>query len=179
MYSCSHFRSFLSKVRERIVIGALSKRGQETTSNDGSPTAKARPVNLAMRSQYNEAASSLSLGSRVNPGNDDERKRVGQAPTNCEVGNSKSEVARFSSESTREGSSSRQEIKSKEIPSGTRKLAACSPEFRIMEHTNHRCMGKIFQVLEKKLGMSAINATFSMDSHKTNVLTWGLFLARQ
>ena len=27
------------------------------------------------------------------------------------------------------------------------------------------------------MGMSAINATFSMDAYKTNVLTWGLFLA--
>ena len=31
--------------------------------------------------------------------------------------------------------------------------------------------------MEKKLGMSAINATLSMDSYKTNVLTWRLFLA--
>ena len=50
MYSCSHFKSFPSKVREHIVIGAMSKRGQETTSNDGSRTAKARPVNLVMHS---------------------------------------------------------------------------------------------------------------------------------
>ena len=42
MYSCSHFKSFLSQVRERIVIGAMSKRGQNTTSNDGSPTAKSK-----------------------------------------------------------------------------------------------------------------------------------------
>ena len=46
-----------------------------------------------------------------------------------------------------------------------------------MEYTNHRYMGKIFQFLEKKLGMSAINATFSMDAYKTTVLTWRLFLA--
>ena len=92
MYSCIHIKSFLFKVGERIVIGAMSKRGQNTTSNDGSPTAKARPVNLAMRSQYKEDSSSSSLGSRVNPGNDDERKRVGQAPGTWELGNSKTEV---------------------------------------------------------------------------------------
>ena len=46
-----------------------------------------------------------------------------------------------------------------------------------MEYTNHRYMGQIFQHLEKKFGMSTINATFSMDSYKTNVLTWRLFLA--
>ena len=38
-------------------------------------------------------------------------------------------------------------------------------------------MGKIFQILEKKLGRSAINATFSMDAYENNVLTWWLFLA--
>ena len=46
-----------------------------------------------------------------------------------------------------------------------------------MEYTNHRYMEKIFQNLAKKLGMSVINATFSMDSCKTNVLIWGLFSA--
>ena len=70
------------------MIGAMSKRGQETTSNDGSPTGKARPVNLVTRSQYKEETSSSSLGSRVNPVNDDERKRIGQAAGNWEQGNS-------------------------------------------------------------------------------------------
>ena len=92
MYSCGHLTSFLSQVRERIVIGAMSKQGQNATSNDGSPIAKARPVNLVMRSQYKEETSSSSLGSRVNPENDDERKRVGQAPGNWMLGDSKSEV---------------------------------------------------------------------------------------
>ena len=92
MFSCSHFQSFISTDREHIVIGAMSKRGQEATSNNGSPTAKAIPVNLVMRSRFKEENSSSSLGSRVNPGTDDERKRVCQAPGNCEQGNSKSEV---------------------------------------------------------------------------------------
>ena len=100
MYSCSHFKSFLSEERECIVIGAMSKRGQNTTSND---------------------------------------------------------------------------IKSEENPPGTRKVAACSQEFRNMEYTTHRYMDKIFQIWEKKFGMSAINATFSMDAYKTYVLTCGLF----
>ena len=64
---------------------------------------------------------------------------------------------------------------SDENPSSTRKLAASSPEFRNTEHTNHRYRCKIFQCLEM-LGMSAVNATFSMDAYKTNVIIWGLFL---
>ena len=39
------------------MIGVMSKRGQNTTSNDGSPTAKARPVNLVMHSPCNEDSS--------------------------------------------------------------------------------------------------------------------------
>ena len=42
MYSCSHFIDFLSDDQ----VGkqsAMSKRGQKTTSNEGSPTEKAKP----------------------------------------------------------------------------------------------------------------------------------------
>ena len=52
-----------------------------------------------------------------------------------------------------------------------------SREYRNMECTNRQYVGKIFQNVEKKLGMSAINAIFSIDSYKTNALTWGLFWA--
>ena len=93
IYVCSNFKSFHSQVRERKVIGAISRRGQNATSIHGSPTAKARPVDLVMRSQCKEETSSPSLGSQVNPGNDDERKRVGQAPGNWMLGDSQSEVA--------------------------------------------------------------------------------------
>ena len=55
------------------------------------------------------------------------------------------------------------------------KLAA-SPELKNMEYTNHQYMSKIFQCLRKMLGMSATNATFSMDSYKTKKMTWRLFL---
>ena len=52
MFSCSHFSNFLSDPIGKQ--GAMSKRGQETTSSEGSPMAKpkpmvpakARPVNL-------------------------------------------------------------------------------------------------------------------------------------
>ena len=105
MYSCGHFKSFLSQIGERTVIGAMSKRGQNTTSNDGSPTAKARPFNLVMHSPCSEEISSRSLGSLVKPVNDDERKGVGQAPGNWMLGDSKFVVG-YSPEGTgAEGSS--------------------------------------------------------------------------
>ena len=71
--SGSHSESFLCEARKRIVIGAMSKRGQDTTSSDGSPVAKARSTNLVMCSH-----SPQSSGFLVNPGKDDERERVGQ-----------------------------------------------------------------------------------------------------
>ena len=138
------------------VIGAMSKRGKEATSNDGSPTAKAKPVNLVMRSQYKGETSSSSLGSRVNLENDDERKRIGQAPGNWEQGNSKSEVENSQVsrqekilQATRKLRQKDQtQIKSGENPPGTRKLAACSPEFRNMDCTNYRHLEKFFPNLE-------------------------------
>ena len=54
----------------------------------------------------------------------------------------------------------------------SRKLAASSPKLKNMEYTNHHHMSKIFQCLHKKLGMSATNATFPMDTNKTHVLIW-------
>ena len=119
----------------------MSKRGQNTTSNDGSPTAQARPVNLVMHGPCNEVFSSPSLGSLVNPWSDDERKGVGQAPGNWMLGDSKFEVG-YSQVSRQEkvlqatgklGQKDQSQTKSDENPSGTRKLAASSPEFKNLE----------------------------------------------
>ena len=74
MYSCGHFSDFLFDDLDQIdKQSAMSKRGQKTTSNEGSPTAKAKPC-LVLRKQRNEEISSRSLGSLVNLGNADERK---------------------------------------------------------------------------------------------------------
>ena len=43
-----NLKSSFSQTRERVVIGAISKRGQDANSSDGSPMAKARPTNLVM-----------------------------------------------------------------------------------------------------------------------------------
>ena len=58
MFSCSHFSNFLSDPIEKQ--SAMSKRGQETSSSEGSPMAEpkptvqatARPVNLVLRSPW-------------------------------------------------------------------------------------------------------------------------------
>ena len=67
MYSCSHLSSFVFDELDQIgKQSAMSKRGQQTTQNEGSPTAKAKPC-LVLREQRSEEISSRSLGSLVNP----------------------------------------------------------------------------------------------------------------
>ena len=131
MYSCSQVRQH----------GAMSKRGQKTNSNEGSPMANARPC-LVARDPRSEEISSPNLESLVNPENTDERKEVVIAA----------------------GSSMR---------SATRSEIGYSQANK--SYTNHQYMSKIFQFLQKRLGMSASDATFSMQAYKTNVLIWRLF----
>ena len=77
--SCSHFSNFLSDPLRKQ--SAMSKRGQETTSSEGSPMAKpkpmvpakARPINLVLRSPWSARENPpQELGHPVNPGNNDE-----------------------------------------------------------------------------------------------------------
>ena len=58
------------------------KRGQDT-SNDGSPTAKGRPVGLVMHYPGKEKFSSQSSGTLVNLENDDLNKRAQHAVGSC------------------------------------------------------------------------------------------------
>ena len=82
---------------------AMSKRGQEATSNEGSPMAKTRPC-LVARDPQSEEISSQILGSQVNPGNTDERKRSGNSRWKQLSIRIKIRNRVLSSESTREGS---------------------------------------------------------------------------
>ena len=74
------------------MIGAMSKRGQDTTSSEGSLVAKARPTNLVMHGQCQEDLSPQRSRSLVNPKNDDDRKRVGLASGNWGHSSSNFEV---------------------------------------------------------------------------------------
>ena len=89
MFSCSHFSDFLfdDQVGKQT---AISRRGQEATSNEGSPMAKprpaipvkARPTNLVMRNPRSEDGSSQCLEYLVHQENADERKEVEMATRN-------------------------------------------------------------------------------------------------
>ena len=95
----------------------------------------------------------------------------------------------LSSESTRECSASNQETgaggstpitqwwEKHSNSNSTRRLAASTPELKNIEYTNHQYMSKIFRLLQKRLGMSVSDATFSMQAFETNVLIRGMFMS--
>ena len=85
----------LSQDRERIVICAMSKRGQDTTSSDGSPVAKSQTHQSVATGQCKEDVSPQRLGSLVNLEDEDDRKQSG-------LGLEKRSL-KFPSEPTREG----------------------------------------------------------------------------
>ena len=66
--------------------------------------------------------------------------------------------------------------KSEEDSSSTVKPDAVSPEMENMKFSDYQYMEKICQCIKKKLGRTSINATFSVDSFKNNVLAWGKFM---
>ena len=79
MFSCSHFSNFLCDPIGKQ--SAVSKRGQEAISSEGSPVAKptpmilakAKPVNFVLRSPWSTRENrSQNLGHPVDPGNVDE-----------------------------------------------------------------------------------------------------------
>ena len=123
-----------------------------------------------------EEISSRSLRSRVNPGNTDERKEAEVAAGNSWRFASRSEVGYFQASRQENapmaaGNSWREEQHQTHRDARRLVLSASTPELRNMEYTNHRYMSKIFQ-----LGMSATNATFSMQAYKTNELMWRMFM---
>ena len=71
----SNYKSSFSQARERVVIGAMSKRGRDSNSSDGFPMANARPADLVMHGQCKEDVSPQRSGSLVNPVNDNNRKK--------------------------------------------------------------------------------------------------------
>ena len=158
-YSGSHLKSTFSQTRERLVIGAMSKRGQDTTSSDGSPTAKARPTNLVLQGQCKEGVSSQGSGSPVNQVNEYNRKRVCLAAgnrcsssSNAEVGSSqvyRQEMVNLAAR--RLGQKDLTRPKSEEDSPSTGQPVAVSPEMENMRFSNYSYVEKIFQCIQKKL----------------------------
>ena len=78
-----------SQTRERLVIGAMSKRGQDTTSSDGSPMAKARPTQCGVARSVQRGCLVTRIGYPVNPVNEwSSRGKLGSSISHSEVGSS-------------------------------------------------------------------------------------------
>ena len=177
-YSGSHLTSFLSEDGERIAFGAMSKWGQDTTSSDSSPVAKARPTNLAMQGQYKEDISPQSSGSRVNQENDDERKGVSSDAGNCGSSNSNFE--------SRNSQGYRQErvilaarkleqkdpprAKSEENSSCTKKLDASSPTMELMRFSNNQFLTTILQCSQRN--WDGLQLMLRSQSNHTKQMGW-------
>ena len=141
------------------MFGAMSKRGQDTTSSDSSFVAKARPTNVVMHSQCKEDVPPRRSGSRVNLEDDDVRKSVGVTTGNwC---NSNSNFEGGTSQVYRQekvnlaarklGQKDQTRAKSEENSSCTRKLDASPPELENMRFSNHQYLGKS-PMLTKEIG---------------------------
>ena len=178
MFWCS-----FSQTRERLVIGAMSKRGQDTTSSDGSPMAKARPTNLVLQGQCKEGVSSQESGPPVNPGNEYNKKRVclasgnwSSSSSNAEVGSSqvyRQEMVNLAAR--RLGKKDLTRPKSEEDSPSTN-LWQYHQKWKTWNSPVIHTSEKKFQCIQKKLGRTSINATCSVDSYNNCVLTWRMFM---
>ena len=50
-------------------------------------------------------------------------------------------------------------------------------DFHNMRISNHQYLTKVFQHLQKKLGITTGHSTFAIEAINTNVLIWGLFMS--
>ena len=62
--------------------------------------------------------------------------------------------------------------KSEEDSPGTGQPVTIAPEMENMKFSKYPYVEKILQCTQKKLGIKSINAAFSVDSNKNNVLAW-------
>ena len=166
MFSCSHFSNYLSDPIGKQ--SAMSKRGQRATSSKGSlmakrktmVPAKARPVNLVLRSPWSARENPpQDLGYPVNPANVDEgqgshTRRFVRTTQNPEV--ECSQVRRQEKAQNSDSWKQGDKEESSNSTSTRRLVRAATPrtEFQNMKYTKHQCMTKIFNFLQKKLGIT-------------------------
>ena len=187
MYSCTHFKNF--SLRFQSTLWLVPRRNED----------RKQPRTMAHRQQQQDlwiwwctASARRKLPHQVSDLESilwikmEDKESARHQETGCSATqNWKPDVP---SESTREGSPSHQETgaegsnPNKEWRKSSRhKETRCMPT-RVQKTWNTQTIDtcvRSSQKLEKKLGMSAINATFSMDAYKTIVLTWGLFQHRR
>ena len=181
MFSCNHFNNFLSgPIREQ---SAMSKRGQEGTSEESSPMAKPRPMKSAIAKPRPVNLVSDSLWSKRNnswqhlsDSNNQVNTRVEQGGVPSSVG----ELTRDTSQHSAEQSQVRQRTQAVsgngcEVWRHTRTGQRLS--FTTCKSQTIGTGTKVFQNLQKKLGNNENSSHFPIEATKTNVLMWRLFLS--
>ena len=144
----------------------MSKRSQNTSSNEGSPSAKAKPCLVSReRERRSEEISSQSLGSRADPEYADGRHEVVRATRQLVFTDSNSQNRTLSSESTRALSKSQQEIWARESKTSRKwweevfwlqelkeTHSFITRMEKYMQCTNHQYMIKNFSVVAEEVG---------------------------
>ena len=191
MFSCRHFSNFLSDpIRKQ---SAMSKRGQEATSSEGLPMAKPKPMNSAMaKSRPMSLVLQIPLGARKKPPQDlsnpvnrvnVEKEQDGAPCIRKLMRNPSQDPIEYPQvkrpENTQNADSWKQEDRDESSGStSTRKLGGeHTKEFHNMWISNHQCLTKVFQHLQKKLRITTGHSTFAIESIRTNVSIWGLFMS--
>ena len=142
MYSCIHFSNFLSDNSDQGgKQSATSKRSQETTSNEGSPTAKAKPClvvhDRGVRKSLHEFWDLWSIrGMPMKEKKSKEHPRNWCYPTQIRKSDILQRVDKRTFRKQPGNQTESDEIKYRNSTS-SRKLAASSPELKNMEYTNH------------------------------------------
>ena len=162
------------------MIGAMSKRGQDSNSSDGSQMEKARLTNLVVHGQCKGSLSSQGSRSPVDPVNEYNRTRISLAKGNCggsssnaEVGSS--QVYRQKMVNLASGKLGQKDLtrpRSEEDDTNTGPPVAVSREMENMRFSKYPYVEKVYRCVQKKLGRAPMNSTFSVDSYKNNVLAW-------
>ena len=153
-FSRSHF--FLSNWKQR----AMAKRSQKSTSNEGSPMAKSKPMNLVSHSV-------LSARKNSPQGMSDSKKRRN---TKEEHGNVSTSIWRDMSQHSALNSQVRQQDNTRNVNQGRRSDTSDSTsvsqqlrgeethmnrpkiDFCSMQISNYEYLGQVFQNLQSKLG---------------------------
>ena len=178
-------------------LKAVSKRGQEGASSDGSPMAspikaKARPMNLVSHSSHAQLSAKnrlvQDLGNPDNPGNATTDMSSVSTRRWQQWRSTSKDPAEHSQAWKQENTQSTEawEKDTRSKPSGstgaweqTRTVDSqdTKMEFRNMKIKNNQyMMMKVFQFLQKKLGIKTGYATFGMEATKTKIMMWGLFM---
>ena len=147
--------------------------------------AKSRPMNLVLHNPLSARKNPpQDLSDPVNPGNAEE-ERGGDSSSRKQERNPSQDPIEYSQvrrqENTQNADPWQQEDREESLSStSTRKLVRevnTKKEFHDMRISNYQYLTKVFQSLQKKLGVTACRSTFAMEAIKTNVLIWRLFMS--